>query len=490
MKAIKWFTIFFAVFILQKSSLHAQGTLTPPGAPAPTMKTLDQIQPRTPISALPFMITNSGSYYLTANLSVSGGDGIDISATNVTVDLNGFTISSTAPAANGRGIALLGNYARNITILNGFIRGYATNDGAGNYGGSGFASGIMNAGFAAANIRIDGITVSGCIANGISPNSSSSSLVENCTVQTVGASGITASIIKNSSAYDCGFIPLSGITVIDCTGESKSSYGGSAIQGTTVENCYAIFDGTGNGAGIIASLVKNSHGASYGSGPGISADNVENSSGTAILNTAIYVNNSAVDCSGTSGGGPGFSVSSGGVLTRCTSGFSATGINAGDHCIIRDCVIANCLTNGIVAGQSCHISGCTVTGTGTGAAGVGISADIRCTIEDCTVNDSQNDGILASGDSTVQNNHASHNGLGGSGSGIHTTGAGSRIEGNHTRDNANYGIRSDGGAGADIIIRNSAGGNGTAPYLPASGATFGPIQTPAAATSPTANFSF
>ena len=76
----------------------AQGPITPPGAPAPAMKTLDQIEPRTPISSLPFTISQSGSYYLTRNLQFTAATGpaILINANYVTLDLMGFTLSSTA----------------------------------------------------------------------------------------------------------------------------------------------------------------------------------------------------------------------------------------------------------------------------------------------------------------------------------------------------------------------------------------------------------
>jgi hypothetical protein len=76
----------------QLSTAFAQGSLTPPGAPAPTMITLQQIEPRTPISSVPFTITTPGSYYLTTNLYSPSGNGITVSANDVTIDLNGFAL--------------------------------------------------------------------------------------------------------------------------------------------------------------------------------------------------------------------------------------------------------------------------------------------------------------------------------------------------------------------------------------------------------------
>src|SRR5216683_1539226 len=73
-------------------STFAQGSLTPPSAPAATMKSLDQIEARTIVNSnnTPgdaqslFKITNSGSYYLTGNMTgVSGKHGIVIAAANV-----------------------------------------------------------------------------------------------------------------------------------------------------------------------------------------------------------------------------------------------------------------------------------------------------------------------------------------------------------------------------------------------------------------------
>ena len=83
-------TVLLPVFFTSTNAL-SQGSLLPSGGPAPTMKSLDQIEPRAPISSLPHTITASGSYYVVSNL-VSSGDGISIETGNVTVDLNGHTL--------------------------------------------------------------------------------------------------------------------------------------------------------------------------------------------------------------------------------------------------------------------------------------------------------------------------------------------------------------------------------------------------------------
>src|SRR5262245_66173517 len=83
-------------------SAFAQGSLTPPGAPSPTFKTLSQVEPRFPISDYQTNLTVSGSYYLVTNLfsGSNNNDAINIrtNVNNITIDLNGFSIISTNPA--------------------------------------------------------------------------------------------------------------------------------------------------------------------------------------------------------------------------------------------------------------------------------------------------------------------------------------------------------------------------------------------------------
>src|SRR5436190_21610576 len=127
------FPLLSAVCILYPFSIIlAQGPLTPPGAPAPVMKTLDQLdaklEKRTPISSVPLTITAAGSYYLTGNLTVGTGNAITVAADQVTIDLNGFTISSTASPPSGTAV-LLSGARQDVTVRNGRIRGTTTFSG-------------------------------------------------------------------------------------------------------------------------------------------------------------------------------------------------------------------------------------------------------------------------------------------------------------------------------------------------------------------------
>ena len=299
---MKKINIIVFVILNITTGVFAGGSLTPPaGTPAPTMKTLDEIdqsvsnttatvkiaEPRTPLVAGEsgvyinangtISITQSGSYYLTSNLTVSSLNGIVINTNGVTLDLNGFTIRTSSAIASGSGILIQGS---NISICNGHIvSGTVYHSGAsGNqYTGPGFQNGIY-AIDTYSNIRICDVFVSGCKFSGIDIKSKAS-LVESCTVKTVGATGINAGVVNNCSATTCGGMAIYGIQITDCRGVSTGSYG--IFSNGTVANSYgysATDDGIHSNETIINSYGGTSGTAAFADGI-LAGSSVQNSHG-------------------------------------------------------------------------------------------------------------------------------------------------------------------------------------------------------------------
>ncbi len=243
------------IFDARFSTAFAQGSLTPATGPAPTMKSLDQIEARIPISSAPYAITNPGSYYVTTNLTVSSGTVINIGTNCVTLDLNGFTLSSTSSSPNGFGIQLgLAGGNTDITIINGHISGGSTTN---------FNDGIAyNA--LPSNIRVANVSVTGCRFFGLDLGTGNSSVIESCTAQFIGGIGLSASSISHSSAYQCGNFAIFGNVISDCVGNG----GNAGID--AIDTATGCFGSSATGTGLSATVAVNCHGTST-SGTGLNA---------------------------------------------------------------------------------------------------------------------------------------------------------------------------------------------------------------------------
>lgn len=110
-------------FLLMSMAACAQtGYMDPPGAPgseATRMKTLNQVEPRTAITQLPYEITNAGSYYVTMPLTgCANSNGITISSDHVRIDLCGFPLLGVSNSLSGVYVSVP---VANVTVRNGMI---------------------------------------------------------------------------------------------------------------------------------------------------------------------------------------------------------------------------------------------------------------------------------------------------------------------------------------------------------------------------------
>jgi parallel beta-helix repeat protein len=211
------------------------------------MKTLEQIEPRTPISSADYVIFNSGSYYLTSNLTgVALQNGITVNADDVTIDLNGFTLIGSG-ATSGHGI-YQASALRNLRVHNGKVVQWRGASKGGVY-----ASGKNN--------QFDHIQAA---TNSYGIYAGAGCTISDCSAYNNSDDGIWANVgstISGCSAYynsDDGIETSAESTISGCTaryntGDGIQTGNGSTISGNTCGN-----NGTGgNGAGILVTAGNN-----------------------------------------------------------------------------------------------------------------------------------------------------------------------------------------------------------------------------------------
>lgn len=225
---MRGFTVGIVVLTLSAAVCRGQGDLTPPGPPAPTMKALDEVEPRTKIGELPFDIVVPGSYYLGGNLN--GTQGIIIQADNVTLDLCGFSLLGGPGASDG---ILVSNAHNNILILNGVVQGW-DRDGV-----------AMRQAY---NSRVEGVRSYQNGDDGIAVGDYCQ--VERCQSSGNGGDGVEAvrgCLIRGVTVHNnrFGIRALSeGHTIESCLAEGQTQNGIVCGPASTVRNCLVRNNGS------------------------------------------------------------------------------------------------------------------------------------------------------------------------------------------------------------------------------------------------------
>ena len=300
------------------------------------MKSLDQVESRTPISSLPMTISASGSYYLTGNLSVSSGDAITVTAHGVSIDLNGFTISSTSANPSGTAILFTGT-SSNVTVKNGFIQSGITRSDI-TFSGSGFLNGMYFSSDNPKNVVVSHVSVAGVLKDGIDLGTNDSTVAESCTVRVAGGAGIVAWHVRDCAVRECGNTGIVGGQVQNSTAWTVGSFTG--LQADNALNCSGV---SNTGTGLDVSEAMNCNGNSF-AGTGLKAVVAMNCRGGSTNGDGMHILRVATNCFGLSTNGRGLFVedlnnSSDGIANSC---YGATSSSNNDFAGLTTLIAIGC----------------------------------------------------------------------------------------------------------------------------------------------------
>ncbi|MGE3107743.1 MAG: right-handed parallel beta-helix repeat-containing protein [Phycisphaerales bacterium] len=325
--------------LLAAAALLTAGPLDPPAGPVtPTYKTLSEVEPRVAINLTNtpgdsdsiFKITQPGSYYLTGSITaVPGKHGIEIAASGVTIDLNGFDLVGIQGMGPFDGVSATVAGLSNLTVTNGSVR---------NWGDEGVDLGSVSV----TNARVAGVLASGNSGAGISVSTRGSVL--DC------AASLNA---------DGGILTNSSCAVINCTASGNTGSGVSVADGSTVANCSTnsnsingirafgfgcTITGCSAFANAASGISANQEGCT------ISGCSVNSNGGTGIIAGG---GSTVWNCSAFASVGSGISIGNAGTVVDCSCfGNRLDGIVCVVGCTIRG---NTCMTNGLLSGNGAGI---------------------------------------------------------------------------------------------------------------------------------------
>jgi len=225
------------------------GDLTPPpGAVGPTFKTIAEVEPRIAISSVNtpgdadsvFKIIQPGSYYLSGDVAgIAGKHGIEIVASNVTVDLMGFSLRGSEGSLGG--VRVTQANAENVALRNGIVSGWGL-------AGVDLAAGLDNVGCIVEHVQSTGNL-------GVGINASSRAIIRHCSARGNGTMGISTgvrSLIEQSLAEGNAISGISagfGTMVRACTSTRNEREGISTANACQVIEC-SVIENNGDGVKV------------------------------------------------------------------------------------------------------------------------------------------------------------------------------------------------------------------------------------------------